>query len=51
MSKEKANSLTTEKQNGRFYTPFYIVCDILDLSGYVAGNIRNKHVIDNSCGD
>ena len=45
------NKLSEEKQNGRFYTPSYIVKNVCDLSGYTAGNIRRKHVIDNSCGD
>ncbi len=38
------------KQIGRIYTPGYIVCNILDMSGYTV-DIRQKHVIDNSCGD
>lgn len=48
---KKNSRITTEKKNGRFYTPIYIVNNILDLSGYVNGDIRKKHVIDNSCGD
>ena len=43
--------ITTEKENGRFYTPKFIVESILDLSGYKEGNVSRKHVIDNSCGD
>ena len=40
-----------EKINGRFYTPEFIVNDLLDLSGYYGQAILKKHVIDNSCGD
>ena len=39
------------KQSGQFFTPSYLVCDILNTAGYVENNIRKKHVIDNSCGD
>lgn len=39
-----------EKIHGRFYTPEYIVSNILDLSNYNGSNILKKHVIDNSCG-
>lgn len=42
---------TTEKSNGRVYTPDYIVNSILDLSSYYEDKILQKHVIDNSCGD
>ncbi len=38
------------KLKGRIYTPNYIVCNILDLVGY-QGDIRKKHVMENSCGD
>lgn len=44
-------SITAEKESGRFYTPPYIVSNILDLSGYCGSVILKKHVIDNSCGD
>ena len=44
-------SITVEKENGRFYTPSYIVNNILDLSGYCGTAILKKHAIDNSCGD
>ena len=44
-------TLSTEKINGRFYTPEFIVNNILDLSGYHGQSILKKHVIDNSCGD
>lgn len=43
--------LTTEKENGRFYTPEFLVKNILDMSGYTGINILKKNVIDNSCGD
>jgi adenine-specific DNA-methyltransferase len=43
--------ITSEKENGRIYTPEYIVNTILDLSGYYGPQILKKHVIDNSCGD
>lgn len=43
--------ITREKENGRFYTPEYIVNNILDLSGYFGSAILKKHVMDNSCGD
>ena len=42
---------STEKLNGRFYTPEFIVNNVLDLSGYRGRAILKKHVIDNSCGD
>lgn len=44
-------NITTQKENGRFYTPDFIVDNILDLSGYHGESILKKHVIDNSCGD
>ncbi len=47
----KKNAMTTEKSNGRFYTPAFIVNNILDLSDYCGDKILQKHVIDNSCGD
>lgn len=43
--------ITVEKSNGRFYTPDFIVCNILDMSGYYGNAILQKHAIDNSCGD
>lgn len=42
---------TSRKKAGRFYTPGYIVNNILALSGYEEEKILKKHVIDNSCGD
>lgn len=49
--KTMQKDITTEKENGRFYTPEYIVNNILDLSGYYGAGILKKHAIDNSCGD
>ncbi|GHU92694.1 DNA methyltransferase [Clostridia bacterium] len=43
--------MTREKASGRFYTPAYLVSNILDLLGYSGSSILQKHVIDNSCGD
>lgn len=41
-----------EKRFGQVFTPEYLVRDILDFVGYVPhGDILEKHVIDNSCGD
>ena len=39
------------KEQGKVYTPDYIVKNILNLAGYKGNNILQKHVIDNSCGD
>lgn len=47
----KAEIATTEKLNGRFYTPEFIVDNVLDLSSYHGQTILKKHAIDNSCGD
>lgn len=49
--KTKSKRLTVEKSSGRFYTPRYMVENILDLSEYYESNILKKHIIDNSCGD
>lgn len=43
--------ITKEKENGRIYTPVYMVDNILDLSSYYGREVIKKHVIDNSCGD
>lgn len=43
--------ITAEKENGRVYTPTFIVDNILDLCSYYGKGILKKHVIDNSCGD
>lgn len=44
-------AISDEKLNGRFYTPEFIVNNVLDLSGYHGQTILQKHAIDNSCGD
>lgn len=49
--KTMRKEITTEKENGRVYTPTFIVDNILNLSGYYGAGILKKHVIDNSCGD
>jgi len=38
------------KNQGRIYTPEFIVKNILDLANY-KGDILEKNIIDNSCGD
>ena len=43
--------ITDEKAKGRFYTPSFIVRNILDLAGYGGAAVLGRHVIDNSCGD
>lgn len=47
----REKGISIEKSNGRFYTPRFIVQNILDMSGYYGVGIVKKHVIDNSCGD
>ena len=49
--KTALKKITEKKENGRIYTPGYIVKAILDMSGYSGRTILKKHVIDNSCGD
>lgn len=49
--KSQQKTISVEKSNGRFYTPQYIVHNILNMSGYYGANLIKKHVIDNSCGD
>ena len=49
--KIEATEKSNEKLRGRFYTPEFIVNNILDLSDYYGEKILRKHVIDNSCGD
>ncbi len=49
--KTEALAVSTEKLNGRFYTPEFIVDNVLDLSSYHGQAILKKHAIDNSCGD
>ena len=46
-----SNNISAKKTKGRVYTPDYIIKNILDMSHYISGNILEKHVIDNSCGD
>ena len=43
--------ISVEKSCGRFYSPQYIVENVLDMSGYYGDGILKKHAIDNSCGD
>ena len=43
--------MAISKLDGRFYTPKYLVNNILDFGGYSEKDILKKHVIDNSCGD
>lgn len=43
--------ISIEKSKGQFYTPDFIVSNILNMSGYYGSKILKKHVIDNSCGD
>lgn len=45
------NDISAEKESGKFYTPDFIVKNILDLANYTGKQILKKHVIDNSCGD
>lgn len=49
--KAKSKTISVEKSNGRFYTPKFIVDNILDMSGYYDSNVIKKHAIDNCCGD
>ena len=49
--KTALNTISEEKENGRYYSPAFIVNNILDLSGYCGTSILKKHVMDNSCGD
>ncbi len=49
--KENSLVVSPEKLNGRFYTPEFIVNNVLDLSSYHGQTILKKHAIDNSCGD
>ena len=44
-------TISTKKRNGRFYTPVYMVKNVLDLAEYYGSHILKKHIIDNSCGD
>ena len=49
--KSETKIISTKKLKGCFYTPEFIVENILDLSGYYGQTILRKHAIDNSCGD
>ena len=49
--KTLTKSITAEKENGRFYTPSFMVTNILDLVRYTGRGILKKHIIDNSCGN
>lgn len=49
--KTQKKDISIEKSNGRFYTPGFIVRNILDMSGYYGRNILKKNVMENSCGD
>lgn len=48
---QKHNYNRLVKHSGQVFTPDFLVEDILNYSGYVSGNILQKHVIENSCGD
>lgn len=43
--------ITAQKAGGQYYTPDYLVKNILDLAGYFGHTVLKKHIIDNSCGD
>lgn len=45
---EKATDI---KYRGKIFTPDRLANQILDMGHYTTGNIRKKHVIDNSCGN
>lgn len=47
----QGKSISNKKSIGRFYTPEFIVKNILDMSGYFGVGIVKKHVMENSCGD
>ena len=51
LMKTNKKSISVEKEKGRFYTPDYMVKNILDMAEYSGAKILKKHVIDNSCGD
>ena len=40
-----------KKQNGKVFTPGFIVKNVLDACGYEGEKILKKHAIDPSCGD
>ncbi|MDR0741395.1 MAG: SAM-dependent methyltransferase [Rickettsiales bacterium] len=39
------------KNEGKIFTPAYLVSDMLDFAGYRGYSIMNKHIMENSCGD
>lgn len=43
--------MDNSKLLGKFYTPEFIVNNMLDFGKYYGQSILKKHVIDNSCGD
>lgn len=49
--KASISNITIQKSNGKFYTPEFIVDNILDLCGYYGNNILKKHIMENSCGE
>lgn len=49
--KTQQKTISIQKENGRFYTPNFIVKNILDMANYRGKSILKKHVMDNSCGD
>lgn len=53
MEKEKIDKeeFIKVKHKGKIFTPDYLVEIILNQGHYISGNILEKHVIDNSCGD
>lgn len=48
---DNTDEIISIKHRGKIYTPDYLVNVILDFGNYTIGNINQKHVIDNSCGD
>lgn len=51
MSKNNTNFESSIKNQGKIYTPDFIVNNILDLADYRGDVVLGKNVIDNSCGD
>lgn len=48
---KSTDELSKLKQQGKIYTPSYLVEIILNQGHYIEGSINKKHVIDNSCGN
>lgn len=42
---------TSEKLNGKVYTPSFVVKKMLDDIGFYGDNVLNKRILDPSCGD